>query len=73
MEGIDVGVQIYRITISKLIYVDDTVLIAANQDDFQLLINKVTETSDKLAIKFNTAKTKFRVGSNKLIQELKIR
>lgn len=63
VDGIDGGTQVTSIR-----FADDTVVIAANQEDLQLFINKVTGTGDRYVLKLNISKTKFKVGSKKPIQ-----
>lgn len=49
-----------RVLIQSKRYADDTVLLANNIDDLQLLVNKVSE---EYGLSFNTKKTKYMIIS----------
>ena len=59
------GVLINGLSINNLRYADDTVLIAQSERDLQALVNKVSEQSEKYAMKLNVKKTQVFVATRK--------
>ena len=52
------GIKIARRTISNLRHVDDTILMAENEEELKSLLMKVKEGSEKVGLKINIQKTK---------------
>ena len=51
-------IKIARRNINNLRYVDDTILMAENQEELKSLLMKVKEESEKAGLKLNIKKTK---------------
>jgi len=51
-------IKISRRNINNLRYVDDTTLMAENEEELKSLLMKVKEESEKAGLKLNTQKTK---------------
>ena len=54
------GIKIARSNISNLRYADDTTLMAESEEELKSLLMKVKEESEKIGLKSNIQKTKFR-------------
>ena len=52
------GIKIARRNINNLRYVDDTILMAENEEELKNLLMKVKEESEKVGLKLNIQKTK---------------
>ena len=52
------GIKIARRNINNLRYVDDTTLMAENEEELKRFLMKVKEESEKLGLKLNIQKTK---------------
>ena len=52
------GIKIARRNISNLRHVDDTTLMAENEEELKSLLRKVKEGSEKVGLKINIQKTK---------------
>ena len=52
------GIKIAGRNISKLRYVDDTILMAESEEELKSLLMKVKEESEKTGLKLNIQKTK---------------
>ena len=52
-----------RRNINKLIYVDDTMLMAESEEQLKSLLLKVKEESEKAGLKLNIQKMKFMASS----------
>ena len=57
------GVKIARRNINNLRYVDDTTLMAENEEELESLLMKVKEESEKAGLKLNIQKTKTMTSS----------
>ena len=57
------GVKIARRNINNLRYVDDTTLMAENEEELKSLLMKVKEESEKAGLKLNIQKTKTMTSS----------
>ena len=51
------GIKITRRIINKLRFVDDTTLMAENEEELKSLLMRVKEESEKAGLKLNTKKT----------------
>ena len=51
-------IKIARRNINNLIYVDDTTVMAENEEELKSLLMKVKEESEKVGLKLNIQKTK---------------
>ena len=58
MEEAQDGIKIAERNINNLSYVDDTTLMAENEEELRGLLMKVKEESEKVGLKFNIQKTK---------------
>ena len=58
LEEAKAGIKIAGRNISNLRYVDDTILMAENEEELKSLLMKVKEESEKVGIKLNFQKTK---------------
>ena len=63
LEGAQAGIKIARRNINKLRYVDDTTLMAENEEELKSLLMKVKEESEKVVLKLNIQKTKIMASS----------
>ena len=52
------GIKVARRSINNLIYVDDTIFMAENQEELKNLLMKVKGQSDKAGLKLNIQKAK---------------
>ena len=57
------GIKIARRNINNLRYVDDTTLMAENEEELKRFLMKVKEESEKLGLKLNIQKTKVMASS----------
>ena len=62
LEEAQAGIKIAGRNISNLIYVDDTTLMAENEE-LKILLMKVKEESEKVGLKLNIQKTKIMASS----------
>ena len=60
------GIKITR-TINKLRFVDDTTLMAENEEELKSLLMRVKEESEKAGLKFNIKKKKKKLRSWHLV------
>ena len=58
LDEAQVGIKIAGRNINNLRYVDDTTLMAENEEGLKSLLMKVKEESEKAGLKFNIQKTK---------------
>ena len=58
LEEAQAGIKIARRNINNLRYVDDTTLMAENEEELESLLMKVKEESEKVGLKLNVQKTK---------------
>ena len=56
-------IKIARRNINNLIYVDDTTVMAENEEELKSLLMKVKEESEKVGLKLNIQKTKIMASS----------
>ena len=56
------GIKITRRNINKLIYADDTTLMAESEEELKSLLMKVKEESENIGLKLNIQKTKIMVS-----------
>ena len=57
------GIKIARGNINNLRYVDDTTLMAENEEELKRLLIKVKEESEKVGLKLSIQKTKIMLSS----------
>ena len=57
------GIKIARRNINNLRYVDDTTLMAENEEELKNLLMRVKEKSEKAGLKLNIQKTKIMAAS----------
>ena len=57
------GIKIAGRNINNLRYADDTTLMAESKEELKSLLMKVSEESEKVAIKLNIQKTKIMASS----------
>ena len=57
------GIKISRRNANKLIYADDTTLMAESEEELKSLLMKVREESEKVGLKLNIQKTKIMASS----------
>ena len=53
------GIKIGRRNINNFRYIDDTTLVAENEEELKSILMKVKEKSEKVGLKLNIQKTKF--------------
>ena len=58
LEEAQAGIEISRRNINKLIYADDTTLMAESEEELKSLLVKLKEESEKVGFKLNIQKTK---------------
>ena len=58
LEETQAGIKIARRNINNLRYVDDTILMAENEEELKSLLMKMKENSEKVGLKLNVQKTK---------------
>ena len=58
LEEAQAGIKIARRNINNLRYVDDTTLMAENEDELKSLLMKLKEKSEQVGLKLNIQKTK---------------
>ena len=58
------GIKIARRNINNLRYVDDTTLMAENEEELKNLLMRVKEKSEKAGLKLNIQKTKNKTSSS---------
>ena len=58
LEEAQAGIMIARRNINNLRYVDNTTLMAENEEELKSLLMKVKEESEKVGLKLNIQKTK---------------
>ena len=58
LEEAQAGIKIAGRNINKLLYADDTTLMAESEEELKSLLMKVKEQSEKAGLKFNIQKTK---------------
>ena len=54
LDGAQAGIKIARKNINKVRYVDDTTLMAENEEELKSLLRKVKEESGKVGLKSST-------------------
>ena len=57
------GIKIARRNINNIRYVDDTTLMAENEEELKSFLMKVKEESEKVGLKLNIQKTKIMASS----------
>ena len=63
LEEAQAGIKISRRNINNLRYVDDTTLMAENEEELKRLLMKVKEESEKTGLKLNIQKTNILASS----------
>ena len=63
LEEPQAGIKVAMRNINKLIYADDTTLMAESEEELKSLLMKVKEESEKVVLKLNIQKTKIMVSS----------
>ena len=58
LEDAQAGIRIAERNINKLIYADDTTLMAESEEELKSLLMKVKEESENVGLKLNIQKTK---------------
>ena len=58
LEETQAGIKIARRNINNLRYTDDTTLMAESEEELKILMMKVKEESEKVALELNIQKTK---------------
>ena len=58
LEEVQAGIKIAWRNINNLRYVDDTIIMAASEEELKSLLMKVKEESEKVGLKLNSQKTK---------------
>ena len=58
LEEAQVGIKIAGRNINKLLYADDTTLMAESEEELESLLMQVNEESEKVGLKLNIQKTK---------------
>ena len=58
LDEVQAGIKIARRNINNLRYVDDTTLMAENEEKLKSLLMKEKEESEKVGLKLNIQKTK---------------
>ena len=58
LEEAQAGIKITTRNINKLVYADDTTLMAESEEELKSLLMKVKEESEKVGLKLNIQKTK---------------
>ena len=64
LEEAQAGIRIARRNINNLRYVDDTTLMAENEEELKSLLMKVKEESEKIDLKLNIQKTKIMASGS---------
>ena len=62
LEEAQAGMKIAGRNINNLRYADDTTLMAESEEELKSLLMKVKEVSEKVGLKLNIQKTKFKIG-----------
>ena len=63
LEEAQAGIKIARRNINNLRYADDTTVMAKSEEELKSLLMKVREESEKVGLKFNIQKTKFKASN----------
>lgn len=63
LTDLEVSIRINGEYLNNIRYADDTVLLATNLKDLQLLVDRVRAASETYGLELNTKKTKFMVIS----------
>ena len=63
LEEAQAGIKIAGRNINKLIYADDTTLMAESEEELKSLLMKVKEESEKVGLKLNIQKTKIMASN----------
>ena len=63
MDESQAGIKIAGKNINNIRYVDDTTLMAENEEELKSLLMKVKEESEKIGLKLSIQKTKIRASS----------
>ena len=63
LEEAQVGIKIAGRNINKLLYADDTTLMAESEEELKSLLMQVKEESEKVGLKLNIQKTKIMASS----------
>ena len=64
LEETQAGIKIAGRNINKLIYADDTTVMAESKKELKSLLKKVKEKSEKVGLKLNIQKTKIMASSS---------
>lgn len=65
LTDLEAGIKINGTIVNNLRYADDTVLMAASEQDLQEILNRVNEHSERAGLSINISKTKFMTVSNR--------
>ena len=63
MDAAHAGIKTARRNINKLIYADDTILMAESEEELKSLLIKVKEENEKADLNLNVQKTKIMASS----------
>ena len=63
LEETQAGIKIAGRNINKLLYADDTTLMAESEEELKSLLMQVKEESEKVGLKLNIQKTKIMASS----------
>ena len=63
LEEAQAGIKIAGRNINKLLYADDTTLMAESEEELKILLMQVKEESEKVGLKLNIQKTKIMASS----------
>ena len=63
LEEAQAGIEVAGKNVNNLRYADDTTLMAESEEEFQRLLKKVKEESEKVGLKLNIQKTKIVASS----------
>ncbi|XP_072751038.1 uncharacterized protein [Anoplolepis gracilipes] len=63
INDLDLGIKVNGVRINTLKYADDTVIVAENVEDLQLLLNKISITGREAGLNINADKTKMMIFS----------
>ena len=64
LDEAQVGIKIARRNINNLIYADDTILMAENEEELKSLLMKVKEKSEKAGLKLNIQNIKLMASGH---------
>ena len=67
------GIRINGETVNNLRYADDTVIMANNIDELQILMDKISSACEDFGLKINVQKTKYMIVSRSTIADCCLR